>query len=216
MSAPIHPHENAPILETGVPIDEAKAAMVLIHGRGAGPHDMISLLGHINGPGYAYKVPGAANSTWYPNRFIVPRQQNEPYLSSALQKVDDVVAELVEQGIPTEKIMLLGFSQGACLAVEYAARHPHRYGGVVALSGGLIGADDELDDYDGQLAGTPIYLGCDDADFHIPQQRVHDSAAILSDMGADVTKQLFHGLGHTINNVELAVVRQMMQNLTAE
>lgn len=208
-----HPHEKTPVLETGLPVEEAQAAMILIHGRGAGPQSMISLLAHINVEGYTFKMPSATNNTWYPNRFIVPREQNEPFLSSALQKVDDVVQDLVDQGLSTEKIMLLGFSQGACLAVEYAARHPQRYGGVVALSGGLIGAEGEMDNYEGDLDNTPIYLGCDEDDFHIPQERVHESADILGKMGARVKKQIFQGLGHSINNVELAIVRKMMENV---
>lgn len=210
------PHSTTPVMETGLPISEADAALILIHGRGAGPQGMMPLLAHLNVPGYSFLLPAASGNTWYPNRFIVPRDQNQPHLDAALQKVDSVVSNLVEQGIPTEKIVLLGFSQGACLATEYAARNPARYGGVVALSGGLIGADDELVGYEGDLQGTPIYLGCDADDFHIPQQRVDDSADILSQLGGKVKKQIFTGLGHTVNEVELAITRKMMTNITVQ
>ncbi|MCB9459478.1 MAG: dienelactone hydrolase family protein [Anaerolineaceae bacterium] len=208
------PHSSTPVMETGLPVAEAQAALVLIHGRGAGPQGMMPLLAHLNVPGYTYLLPAASGNTWYPNRFIVPREQNQPYLDAALGKIDSVVSHLIEQGIPTEKIVLLGFSQGACLATEYAARNPARYGGVVALSGGLIGAEGELTGYEGDLQGTPIYLGCDAEDVHIPQQRVHDSADILSNLGGQVKKQIFNGLGHSVNEVELAIARSMMTRVT--
>ncbi|MCA9891824.1 MAG: dienelactone hydrolase family protein [Anaerolineae bacterium] len=208
------PHSSTPVMETGLPVAEAQAALVLIHGRGAGPQGMMPLLAHLNVPGYTYLLPAASGNTWYPNRFIVPREQNQPYLDAALGKIDSVVSHLIEQGIPTEKIVLLGFSQGACLATEYAARNPARYGGVVALSGGLIGAKGELTGYEGDLQDTPIYLGCDADDVHIPQQRVHESADILSNLGGQVKKQIFNGLGHSVNEVELAIARSMMTRVT--
>jgi len=171
------------------------------------------LTSHIGQEGFAYLAPEAANWTWYPQRFIVPRGQNEPYLSSALEKVGAVVQHLNDAGIPSEKIVLLGFSQGACLALEYAARNPQRYGGVVALSGGLIGAPGELEGYEGNLEDTPVFLGCSDVDFHIPVERVHESRDILKKLGASVEERIYPSMGHTINQDEVDYVRGMMESI---
>jgi len=208
-----HPHENTTVFQTGLELYEAKAAMILIHGRGGGAQSILPLLTHINVQGYAFFAPSAQDNTWYPERFIAPREQNEPFLSSALRKVDSVVNTILEGGVSAQRIMLLGFSQGGCLALEYVARYPRRYGGAVALSGGLIGAEGELVGYQPELDGTPIYLGCSDVDSHIPIARVHESASILEEMGGRVKKQIFPGLGHTINTVEMAITRKMMENV---
>lgn len=209
----VHPHESTPVFQTGVELSEAKAAMILIHGRGGGVQSILPLLAHLNVQDYAFFAPSAHDDTWYPQRFIAPREANEPYLSSALRKIDSVVDTIVAGGVPVERVMLLGFSQGACLSLEYVARYPRRYGGVVALSGGLIGTEEELVGYQPKLDGTPIYLGCSDIDSHIPIERVHDSASILDEIGGRVKKQIFPGLGHTINAVEMAVTRKMMGNV---
>lgn len=204
-------HETQPVHAMGTALDDAKAVMVMIHGRGGGPQSILSLANHIDTNGFAYLAPEAANWTWYPQRFLVPRAQNEPFLSSALEKVESVVSQIEDSGIPSEKIMLLGFSQGACLALEYAARNPRQYGGVVALSGGLIGADDELEGYTGSLENTSVFLGCSDVDFHIPVNRVHDSTEILKNLGANVEERIYPGMGHTINQDEVDYVRGMME-----
>jgi predicted esterase len=206
-------HQGQPVLKQGQPLSEAKAAMVMLHGRGGGVESIVPLIHHFDSKDFAYLVPAAADRTWYPERFLVPRENNEPYLTSALQAVGDVVAEITAAGIPTEKIMLLGFSQGACLALEYAARHPQAYGGVVALSGGLIGADDELNGYVGSLAGTSVFIGCSDEDFHIPENRVHQTAEIMKSLGADVEERIYPGMGHTINEDELVAVIGLMSRL---
>jgi predicted esterase len=208
------PHQNMPVLGAGVALGQARAAMVLIHGRGATADSILTLAGEFNNPEFAYIAPQAANYTWYPNRFLAPLASNEPYLSSALAKVADVLKQVEGAGLSPERIILLGFSQGACLALEFAARHARRYGGVVALSGGLIGPDDTPRDYPGSLAGTPVFLGCSDVDFHIPKRRVEDSAAVLRRLGGDVTLKLYPGMDHTINADEIAHVRAMMEALT--
>ncbi len=204
------PHQGQPVLTAGKPLDSAQAAMVLIHGRGGTAQDILSLTAELPHPDFAYLAPQAAGNTWYPNRFLAPLVSNEPYLSSALAAIGQVLDHLAGAGLPPERTILLGFSQGACLALEFAARHARRYGGVVGLSGGLIGPDDTPRDYAGSLAGTPVFLGCSDVDFHIPQARVHHSAEILQGLGGEVTMRLYPNMGHTINQDELDFVQKMM------
>jgi predicted esterase len=202
------PHQGQPILYTGAGVEYAKAAMIMLHGRGATAKDILSLSTEFNYQDFAYIAPQAADYQWYPYRFIEPVEHNEPYLSSALKLVDGNVNAVVATGIPKSKIILLGFSQGACLALEYAARNPQRYGGIAGLSGGLIG--DVLREYNGSMDGTPIFLGCSDKDFHIPKERVTESAAVFRRLGANVTERLYPNLGHTVNEDELATVSRMM------
>jgi phospholipase/carboxylesterase len=206
-------HQNQPVLATGAELDTAaKAAVILLHGRGASAESILQLAGAFNEPDVIFLAPQAANAAWYPNRFIAPIASNEPALSSALRQVKHLLDHLKNSGLPTEKIILAGFSQGACLAVEYAARNPQRYGGVWVFSGGLIGELNKPLVYaeDTDLQRTPIFLGCSDVDFHIPKQRVQESADVLQKMNADVTMRLYPGMDHTINADELEVARQML------
>jgi predicted esterase len=209
-------HQNRPALYAGEPLDRAQAAMILLHGRGATAEDILSLREEWNVPGFAYLAPQAANFTWYPNRFIAPIESNEPYLTSALRVVADLLKLTADAGLPADKVMLLGFSQGACLALEYAARNPRRYGGLVGLSGGLIGPEGMRFDYPGTLDETPVFLGCSDVDFHIPKSRVLESAAVFRQMRASVTDRLYPNMGHGINEDEIAQVAQMMTVLTSQ
>jgi phospholipase/carboxylesterase len=212
------PHQGQPVLTAGKSLHGARAAMVMIHGRGATAESILSLADELAHPDFAYLAPQAAGNTWYPNRFMAPIASNEPYLSSALAVINEVLGRLSEAGVPPEQTMLLGFSQGACLALEFAARHARRYGGLVGLSGGLIGPDPAklgassgtARDYPGSLAGTPVFLGCSDADFHIPKERVLHSADVLQRLGGDVTARLYPNMGHTVNQDELEAVRHMM------
>jgi len=206
-------HQGMPILTQGTPLHQAKAVMILLHGRGASGADILGLAQEFDAPDFAYLAPEAANSQWYPNRFIAPLASNEPWFSSALQVVADLVAQVNITGVPTEKIVLLGFSQGACLALEFAARHPTRYGGVVGLSGALIENGDQPRAYSGSLLDTPVFLGCSDVDFHIPKGRVERSATLLQTLHADVTLRLYPNLGHTVNQDEITFVQQLMQQL---
>jgi len=187
--------------------------MLMVHGRGASAEDILSLAEQFHQDGLAYLAPQAAGNTWYPNRFLVPLAENEPWLSSALGFVGDVVAEIVKAGIPAERVILLGFSQGACLALEYATRNAQRYGGIVGLSGALIGPDDAPRDDQGSLAGTPVFLGCSDLDFHVPKERVDQTAEILRKLGGEVTERLYPNLDHSVNQDEIDFVRGMMQSL---
>lgn len=204
------PHQGQTVLATGKPLELARAAMVLVHGRGATAQSILSLVGELEHPDVAYLAPQAAGNTWYPYSFLAPISRNEPGLSSALAVIDELFDRLSQVGVPPQQVILLGFSQGACLALEYAARHARRFGGVVGLSGGLIGPDGTPRAYSGSLSGTPVFLGCSDIDSHIPKERVHHSADVLRQLGGDVTARLYPNLGHTINEDELAFVQEML------
>lgn len=203
------------VVRAGSEVARANAAVVMIHGRGASADGMLGLAGEFSVPSIAYVAPQAPTSTWYPHSFLAPLAQNEPALSEALAAVDRVVADAVAQGMPYERIVLLGFSQGACLALEYAARHARRWGGVVALSGGLIGPDRTPRNYTGRLDDTPVFLGCSDVDSHIPLDRVHESADVMAKLGGDVTKRIYPGMGHTIVQDEVAHMQQLLRSFAA-
>ena len=207
------PHKGQPLLTTGAPLDKATAVMIMLHGRGADAQSILTLAAELNRPDLAYLAPQAADSTWYPNRFLVPTRLNQPWLDSALAALDSVVNRITAAGIPTERLFLLGFSQGACLTLEYAARNAKRYGGVIGLSGGLIGADDEPRQDHGSFDGAPIFLGCSDTDFHIPAARVGRAADVLKSLGANVTIRLYPDMDHTVNEDELAFVRDLIKNV---
>jgi predicted esterase len=199
-----------PVLEAGEPLGKAHAAMILAHGRGATAEDIMTIAAELKHPGFAYLAPQAAGNAWYPNPFTAPLESNEPYLSSALAILEGVLAR-VEASVPADRVILLGFSQGACLTLEFAARHARRYGGVVGLSGGLIGPDGTPRDYPGDLDGTPVFLGCSDIDPHIQKHRVLEAADVFKRMGATVTARLYPGMGHTVNQDEIDAVREIVE-----
>jgi predicted esterase len=206
-------HQGQPVHMAGAPLDQAQAALILVHGRGATADSILTLAHQLDQPDFAYLAPQALGNTWYPYSFLAPLDQNEPALSSALMMLETLVDYLNGAGLPPEQTMLLGFSQGACLALEFVARHARRYGGVAGLSGGLIGPDGAPRDYPGSLDGTPIFLGCSDNDPHIPQQRVQHSTKVLRQLGGQVTERLYPGLGHTVNEDELEQVQAIMAKL---
>ncbi|MEP6896389.1 MAG: phospholipase, partial [Chloroflexota bacterium] len=185
------PHENAPVYTAGAKLDEASAALILLHGRGASAEDILSLSTDLTQPGLAFLAPQADDSTWYPNRFTVSVEQNEPYLSGALSLVDKIVQHVAESGIPTEKIFIGGFSQGACLASEYVIRNPKKYGGLLVFSGGYIGPLNIPRQPNGDLDNMPAFLGCSDIDPHIPLQRVTETTSVLRTMGAQVIEKIY-------------------------
>ena len=201
------------ILQAGEPLVTAHAAMILVHGRGASAEDIISIAAEVERPCFAYLAPQAAGNAWYPNRFMAPIESNEPYLSSALDMLATLL-ERVEATVPASRVVLLGFSQGACLATEFAARNARRYGGVVGLSGGLIGPDGTPRDYPGGFDGTPVFLGCSDVDAHVPKTRVDESAALFQRMGATVTEQIYPGMGHLVNEEEIAFTRALLDEIS--
>lgn len=207
------PHQDQPILSAGQPLDQAKAAMILVHGRGATAQSILTLANEFKQPDFAYLAPQAAGNTWYPYSFLAPLADNEPGLSSGLAALAAVLAQVEQGGLPVEKTILAGFSQGACLALEFVARNARCYGGAVAFSGGLIGPPGTSRDYPGSLEGTPVFMGCSDVDFHIPLERVHESAAAMKALGGEVTERIYHHMGHTINQDEINYVQNMMQAL---
>ena len=204
------PHHDVRVAEAGAPLRRAKAAVVMLHGRGADAGDMLSLAEALAQPDLAYLAPQARGRSWYPQSFLAPIARNEPFLSSALQMLDRLLERLGIEGFPPERIVLLGFSQGACLALEYAARRARRYGGMVGLSGGLIGPEGTPRDYAGSLAGTSVFLGCSDIDPHIPLARVHETAGVLRALGGTVTERIYPGMGHGINEDEIKHVRSLL------
>ncbi len=189
--------------------------MVMIHGRGATAEDILELAAEFKQSGFAYLAPQAAQHSWYPNSFLAPMSSNEPGLSSGLAVIAALLEQLADAGIPTESTILLGFSQGACLALEFAARNARRYGGLVGLSGGLIGPDGTPRNYGGSLEDTPVFLGCSDSDFHIPRERVEQSAEVLQQLGGNVTAKLYPRMEHTVNRDEIRAVQGMMVDVKA-
>lgn len=209
------PHQGQRVVTTA-PLRGAKGAVVMVHGRGATAESILTLAPALQRPEFAYLAPQAGGSAWYPNSFMAPIPSNEPGITSGLQAIADVLSIIQAEGIPPERTVLLGFSQGACLSLEYAARNARRYGGVATLSGGLIGPDGTPRAYAGSMDGTPVFLGCSDVDFHIPTERVEESAEVMRDLGADVTLRLYPGMGHTVNEDEIAHVQAILDGITRD
>jgi predicted esterase len=197
------PHAAEPVLWIGAAIEQASAVLILLHGRGATAESMLSLYAELELPGLAALAPQAAGSTWYPQSFLAPLEANQPYLDSALRRVASLVDDLMARGIASHRIALLGFSQGACLSCEFVARHPRRYGAVMALTGGLIGPPGTPRNYGGSLAGTPVFLGTSDPDPHVPFVRVQETEAVLSRLGGAVELRRYPGMPHTVNEDEI-------------
>jgi predicted esterase len=201
------------VAAAGATLEEARAVVILLHGRGSSAANILSLATPLAVEGVAFLAPQADDGTWYPNRFIAPIDSNEPWLTGSLAVLDRLVETARAAGIPDGRIVLGGFSQGACLACEFAARRARRWGGVAAFSGGLIGPPGHPFSYVGRLDGTPAFFGCSDVDAHIPAPRVHESAGIYSAMGATVEVRIYPGMAHTIVDDELAFVRTMVEDV---
>jgi Predicted esterase len=196
------------IIYAGKDLDGAAKALIMVHGRGADARDILALAQYLNVDEFALVAPQATNNTWYPYSFLAPRAQNEPWLSSALSLLKEIVADVQAKGIAHENIYFLGFSQGACLTLEFLARNPAAYGGVIAFTGGLIG--DRLDTYTGDLSGTPVFIGTSDPDMHVPVERVHETADILTGMQAQVVKKIYKNMGHTIIEDEIKEAKSIL------
>ena len=207
-------HQNQLLLHTGKPLAAAKAVMILIHGRGANAQTILGLHTVLPHPDMIYLAPNAEEGSWYPYSFLSPIAQNEPYLSEALQMIADLIAHVEGAGIPPERIILGGFSQGACLASEFVARHARRYGGLLVFSGGVIGPLGTPRDYPGSLDGTPVFIGCSDVDAHIPLERVHETADVFTGLGARVTKKIYPGMGHTVIKNEVDHALEIVKAVT--
>lgn len=198
------------VVTDGLPLASAERVMILLHGRGASADSILTLKDHLLVDGFALLAPQATNHTWYPYSFMAPVEQNEPWLSSAIELLENLVEDCLKAGIKREHIHLLGFSQGACLTLEFAARTASRYGSVTAFTGGLIGEKIDRSNYKGQFEGTPVFIGCSDRDMHVPVERVYASTNILTEMGARVTEKIYPGMGHTINEDEINIVNQLL------
>lgn len=209
------PHQNQSIATAGTNAETAKIAMILVHGRGASAQSMLMFEDEFQQDNIHYRALQAKHHSWYPRSFMAPKDMNQPGISSGLQAIHDDITNLNAAGISTENIGLLGFSQGACLATEFAARHPKKYGAIVGFSGGLIGEQLNHEKYSGSLEQTPVFLGCSDRDPHIPQERVDETAQVFEQLNANVTKRIYEGMGHTVNRDEIQFVdnllHQMMQ-----
>lgn len=208
------PHYRQPVLHAGTALQDADAAMIMVHGRGGSAEDILSLTESLQRPDFAYLAPQAAGHTWYPYSFMSPIERNEPYLTSALAFLASTVQAVVAAGIGHEQLILLGFSQGACLSLEFTARNARRYGGIAALTGGLIGPDDSPREYPGDLAGTPIFIGTSDPDPHVPVLRAAQSRDVLERLGAEVELRVYPGMGHTVNTDEIEAVRALMEKVS--
>ncbi|QSW89290.1 dienelactone hydrolase family protein [Flavobacterium endoglycinae] len=201
---------NASYITGGVPLQEAQKALIMLHGRGAGANDILSIARYLNVSDFALIAPQAEGRTWYPYSFLAPINENEPFLSNSLKTVSQVVASVEENGIKRENIYFLGFSQGACLTLEYTSRNADKYGGIIAFTGGLIGDQVYENHYTGDFKNTPIFVGTSDPDFHVPVERVNDSEELLKRMGAAVTKKIYPDMGHTISQDEIDIVNALI------
>ncbi len=209
------PHRGSEEVWFGPGLEEAENAVVLIHGRGDSARGILALAPELQAPRTAFVAPQASGFSWYPNSFLNEVELNEPWLASALARIEAAVTA-IGAVIPGERVVLMGFSQGACLALEFAARNTRRYGGVVAFSGGLVGPDGTPRDYPGSLEGTPVFLGCSDVDPHIPVGRVHESTQVMNGLGGEVEERIYPGMGHTINEDEIAWASRLLTSISAE
>jgi predicted esterase len=204
------PHQGQPLFEEGAPLGSGPAVVIMVHGRNAGPANILELARRWDRPALTYLAPAAANRTWYPNSFMADVASNEPGVSSGLAVLASVVERVTAAGIPKSRIVLCGFSQGACLVSEFAIRHAARFGGLLIFSGGAIGAPGTTWNDEGRFDGTPAFLGCSDRDAHVPEARVRETADVLTRMGADVDLRIYSGMGHVVNDEELAVAQRLL------
>ena len=214
-------HGSQPVLMSGPPLGEGAGVLLLVHGRGADPESITELARAHGAEDFTLLAPAAARNTWYPNSFLAPTEQNEPWLSSALGVLEGLTDRVLDAGVPSERLVFMGFSQGACLASEFVRRTPRRYGGVVVYSGGIIGPMGTTwsltpEDLPGSLEGTPVFLGCSDVDHHIPVERVHETARVFEAMGAQLEKRIYPGMGHLVNRDELSFVRGLLRRVVGE
>jgi predicted esterase len=215
------PHAGQPVAAVGPPLGAGRGLVIMAHGRNAGPANILDLAPRLARPEFTYLAPEAAGRTWYPFSFMAQIERNEPGLSSGLAVLAGLVEKAAGAGLPSDRVVLLGFSQGACLAAEFAIRHPARYGGVVVFSGGLIGPPETVWEtgaalhQDPALQGTPVFLGCSDQDSHVPASRVEQSARVFRERGADVTMRIYPGMGHLVNDDEIAWAQALLDRVGA-
>jgi phospholipase/carboxylesterase len=198
------------IKTSGKPLDQAEKALIMIHGRGGSAEDILGLSQHLIVQDYALLAPQATNGSWYPFSFIAPSEQNEPWLSSAVETIEKTVKTALDAGIKAEHIYFFGFSQGACLTLEFLARNAQKFGGAAAIIGGVIGEKINRENYKGDFAQTPILLATSNPDFHVPVERVYATANILKEMNADVTEKVYENFGHSINQEEIELANKII------
>ena len=209
------PHAGQPLASAGRPLGQAPVVVIMVHGRNALPANILSFVAAFSRPDITYLAPAAAGGTWYPLSFMAEKEKNEPGISSGLWVLEQLVEHVVRSGIRKDRVVLLGFSQGACLTSEFAASHADRFGGVVLYSGGLIGPPGTIWNYSGSFGGTPVFLGCSDVDAHVPKSRVDESAAVFQRMGATVTETIYPGMGHLVNEAEIAFTRTLLDEVAS-
>lgn len=205
------PHEGPPVLRAGLPPAQARLGLLLVHGRGGSAADMLALARELRASDLAIRAPQAFAHTWYPHSFLAPIEQNEPWLSSGLRALERQLESFEQEGLTPDRVVMLGFSQGACLTLEFAARHPRRYAGVVGLSGGVIGPPGTVREPAGSMHGAPVFLGCSDRDPHIPVERVHETADLFRRSDAVVDLRIYPHLGHIVNEDEIQGVAELLQ-----
>lgn len=201
---------NKNIMTTGKSLSQADKVLIMVHGRGGSAEDILSLAAELKVADFALLAPQGQGNSWYPESFLSPRQQNEPSLSSSLNVLKEMVMELEAEGFSSAQIYLLGFSQGACLVLEFAASDAKRYGGIVAFTGGVIGESLDHRNYHGDFEGTPVFIGSSSPDFHVPVERVKETTVLFEEMGANVTEIIYDNMGHTISQSEIAQVNKLI------
>jgi predicted esterase len=205
---------NGGLRSAGAPIGRSQGVVIMAHGRGAGPENILTLVPSIDRPDFTYLAPAAPDRTWYPLSFMAPIDRNEPHLTRALEIIGALVDDVLAEGVPRDRVVLMGFSQGACLSAEFARRYPARYGGVVLFTGGVIGPAGTTWDLRGSFDGTPAFLGSSDIDAHVPKSRVDETADLFRRMGAEVTLRIYPGMGHLINDDEIAHARDVLDRVS--
>jgi predicted esterase len=213
MNSQSDPHADQPVTMAGLPLADSGRAVVMIHGRNASPRNILDLIPRLDRSGITYVAPAAANNTWYPFSFLEQIPRNEPFLTSALARIEGVLRDIASAGIPSERTALLGFSQGACLAAEFAFRHAQRFGAVVLFSGGLIGPPGTTWHTDRSFHGTPVFLGCSDVDAHVPKWRVDETAGVFKGMDAEVTERIYPGMGHLVSDDEISGAQLLLDGM---
>jgi predicted esterase len=211
----MQPHEHQPIEEAGRPLGQGAAVVIMVHGRNAGPANILDLARRFERPSLTYLAPAAAGRTWYPQSFMADVEANEPGISSGLAVLASLVDRVEGAGVRRSRIVLAGFSQGACLVSEFAIRHASRFGGVLVFSGGAIGPPGTTWNYPGRFDGTPVFLGCSDQDAHVPESRVRETADVFTRMDADVTLRIYPGMGHTVNEDEIAIAQTFLDRVAS-
>ena len=209
------PHAGQPVVEAGVALGQAPAAVIMVHGRHAAPANILDLAMRFERPGLTYLAPAAAGGTWYPFSFMADIASTEPGISSGIAVLNALLTRAEHAGIPKSRIVLAGFSQGACLTSEFAIRHPARYGGVLVFTGGAIGPPGTTWASTGDFGGTPVFIGCSDRDAHVPESRARETADVFSRLGADVTLRIYPGMGHVVNDDEIAFARGVLDAVSS-